>query len=52
MKKILQFLWDGCWHNWKHLSTGFKTIASRPSGCYYVYKCSKCDMIEDRNKDW
>lgn len=50
MIKLLQFLWHGCWHNWVHDSTGKKeTYDGRPNGQYYIYKCSKCSRIEERN---
>lgn len=51
MIKILQFLWHGCWHNWELSSTGAKSIDGRPNGLYYIYKCSKCDRVEERGKN-
>lgn len=52
MIKILQFLWHGCWHNWELSSTGAKSIDGRPNGLYYIFKCSNCARIEERNKGW
>ena len=50
MIKTLQFLLHGCWHNWEHYKTGLLTSEGTPKGNYYIYKCSKCDRIEERNK--
>ena len=49
MIKLLEFILHGCWHNWEHHATGNKTCDGRPNGNYYIYKCSKCNRIEERN---
>lgn len=46
MKKLLQFLLDGCWHKWQdilatdlttHHASGFKATSTR-----YYSRCIKC----------
>ena len=52
MIKLWQFLWHGCWHDWKHIATGKTSLDSMATKNYYIFKCSKCDRIEERNKEW
>ena len=53
MIKLWQFLWHGCWHDWQHIATGQKTLDNdMVTGNYYVFKCSKCARIEERNTGW
>jgi len=50
MIKIWQFLWHGCWHDWKLFGKGPMTYNGKPAGQYYVFQCSKCNRIEERGE--
>ena len=52
MLKIIQFLWHGCWHDWKFLGSGTLVSGTKTVGQYYAYQCSKCSRIEERGMPW
>ena len=52
MRRLLEFLWSGCWHRWepdgermvqrttsRHLPTGIDCKHDRP---YQPWRCTKC----------
>ncbi len=48
MIKIFEFLWHGCWHDWKFIK---HATVNHQDGVTYtasVYHCSKCDRIQVR----
>ncbi|MEN9885631.1 MAG: hypothetical protein RL758_209 [Pseudomonadota bacterium] len=49
MSRLLEFLWHGCWHNWKHTGSGSLTQDEHEIGRFYTYKCSKCERHKDIN---
>ena len=49
MIKLWQFLWHGCWHDWKFINKGHLEHEGNRVGQYYQYQCKKCERIEDRN---
>ena len=57
MKKLLEFLWSGCWHEWqtesitKVFSNADKTediLSGKeiPIGKKYVLRCKKCGELK------
>lgn len=51
MRKLWEFLWDGCWHRWLpkervSVYNSNNTDKSLPSGNKYVYQCCKCFKIK------
>ena len=58
MKKLLEFLLEGCWHQWetvKEIDTEVKVwrgatdnIVGKYNELTYVLRCSKCGTISQR----
>lgn len=49
MRKLWEFLWDGCWHRWeaKEKVTMYREAGDKlPLGTKYIYQCSKCFKIK------
>lgn len=57
MKRLLEFLWSGCWHEWetesmcKIFDSGSKGIdivsgTTLPIGRKYVLRCKKCGELK------
>lgn len=45
MKKILEFIWHGCWHHWRPSHTVRLVDKDVDIGTRYVYRCEKCHRI-------
>lgn len=49
MRRLLEFLIDGCWHHWKAMNrvrVYEKTDSELPIGYKYIYQCAKCNKIK------
>lgn len=42
MKKLIEFLWSGCWHKWETIETLSVTHKERPIGRAMMCKCTRC----------
>jgi len=48
MIKLWQLLLHACWHRWEYIGSGPLTHEGASCGQYYVYKCAKCQRIDER----
>ncbi len=44
MKKLIEFLWNGCWHKWETTETVKVTYDGTFIGRAVMCKCTKCGM--------
>jgi hypothetical protein len=44
MKKLIEFLLNGCWHKWETIETLPVTYDGTPIGRAMMCKCTKCGM--------
>lgn len=44
MKKLIDFLWSGCWHKWETIETLRVTYDGAFIGRAMMCKCTKCGM--------
>lgn len=42
MKKLIEFLWNGCWHKWETVDTFKVHDDGKPIGQAVMCKCTKC----------
>lgn len=49
MKKLFEFLWSGCWHEWKieAIAQVFDSVEIKiPIGKKYTLRCKKCGEMK------
>jgi len=47
MIKLLEFLWHGCWHDWKHEDNSKIVDDERHQiGIAFWYRCEKCGRFK------
>lgn len=46
LKKLIEFIKSGCWHDWSLVNIIFKGSHKRE-----IYKCNKCDKLKKINID-
>lgn len=50
MRKLWEFIIDGCWHDWQFHGNGPLTRKGQIVGIYTRYYCRKCQLMRDRNE--
>lgn len=51
MRRIISFIWSGCWHRWKimHEVDVYARRQEVPVGIRYDLQCEKCGDVTSRS---